>query len=95
MHETARMITITVREGSAGLFYATSIEEPSFFLCVATREQLLEAVPLALEDFFRSKNQNVAAIPANPADRQALPWAIVPRDLLKKAAERSDMHVAR
>ena len=89
MRETARLITINIKNDETGLFTATSGDEPDFFLCLAGLDRLLDAVPLALEDFYRSKNEYVAAIPASSGDGVSSPWAIVPKRLLQQAAERS------
>ena len=89
MRETAHLITINITNDETGLFTATSRDEPGFFLCLAGLDRLLDAVPLALENFYRSKNENIAAIPAGSGDVAASAWAIVPKRLLQQAAERS------
>ena len=89
MQETARIIKIEIREGKEGLFFASSNDEPGFFLCVTRSDQLWDAIPLALEDYFRSKNQAVSAIPTQSAQLHTTPWAIVPQGLIRRANERA------
>ena len=91
MNQTARLVTITIREGQSGLFFATCEDEPSFYLATVGADMLWEALPLALEDMFRrSKSQDVAAIPIDKGSFGSRPWAIVPRDLLTAVARRGE-----
>ena len=75
--QSARLITINIREGTTGLFVATCEDEPGFYLSRVGAEPLWDALPLALEAMFRDKNQDVAATPIENGTFGSRPWAIV------------------
>ncbi len=88
MDQTATLMTIKIREGKTGVFFATSEDEPTFFVSAVNAADLYSAIPLALEDMFRARHLDVAAIPTSKGDFAHRPWAIVPRELLAQVSER-------
>lgn len=91
MEQTAKLMTIAIRESDSGMFFATSEDEPTFFVTAMNVNALYELIPLAIEDMFRDRNGiKISAFPTDRGDFGHKPWAIVPEELLVKAASKSD-----
>ena len=78
---------ITIKEGDSGLFFATSEDEPSFFVSATGADDIWVAIPCALEDMFRDRDDlEIVAFPTNKGDFAHKPWAIVPKKLCAAVA---------
>lgn len=87
MGMTARIMNISVREGMGGMFFATSEDEPTFFLAETSLDALWEALPCAVEHMFEQRGHiPVYALPTDQGDLQHRPFAIVPRDVIAQRA---------
>ena len=85
--QTAKLMTITTRETASGMFFATSEDEPTFFVSTTNRASLREAVRCALESLFSSRDHKiVAALPTDKEYGENQPWAIVPKEALAQHA---------
>ncbi len=89
MTQTAQLMTITIKEGTSGLYFATSENEPTFFVSATSAVDLREAVTLALEGMFRSRQLDMVAFPTDGDAPGSHPWAIVPRELVAEGARRA------
>jgi hypothetical protein len=87
MAQTAKLMTITIKEGSSGMLFATSEDEPTFFVSAVSSDDLWSAVSVAIEDMYLSRHMvEVTAIPTDSGDYAHRPWAIVPKSLLAQLA---------
>lgn len=69
------------------MYFATSEEEPTFFLAQLTREALIAALPLALESTLRAiHHRDVTALPERTPARGNVTLRVVARDELAKLA---------
>ncbi len=82
----ATLMTITTRQSASGMFFATSEDEPTFFVSTTSAESLVEAVRCALEDLYKGRHKSVAAVPLDKGDAGRKPWAIVPKTILEERA---------
>ena len=88
MSAVVELMNISTRETESGMFFATSEDEPTFFVSTTSRETLEEAVRCALEKLFIERdNQDVAALPTNRGTMESRPWAIIPKQAI-------DVHAA-
>jgi hypothetical protein len=85
MSTTARLMAIKISEGDAGMFFATSEDEPTFFLAERSLEALYGALPLALEHMLRERDHvDVVVLPTDGGDIAHRPFAVVPRTALQR-----------
>lgn len=90
MEQTAKLMTIAIREVESGMFFATSEDEPSFFVTATNVRDLYELIPLAIQDMFRDRNGlEISAFPTDRGEVGHKPWAIVPMELFARAASQS------
>jgi hypothetical protein len=83
-NQVAKLMTISTRRSATGMFFATSEDEPTFFVSTTSMEALNDAVRVALEELFSSRNHEiVAAIPTDKGDAEKKPWAIIPKEALE------------
>ncbi len=90
--QITKLMTIKTKESDSGMFFATSEDEPTFFVSAVSADQLWLAIPAALEDLF----QEMAAFPTNKGTFASRPWALVPKELMRaKALEPEAAHECR
>jgi hypothetical protein len=83
MSAVAKLMNISTRESASGMFFATSEDEPTFFVSTTSRDSLEEAVRCALEKLYDERDhQHVAALPTNRGTQESRPWAIIPKQAL-------------
>ena len=83
MQHTAKMMHITIKDDPSGVFFATSEDEPTFFVSAVDAEDLWSAIGLAIEDMYLCRHNIVAkAIPMEGTDYAHRPWAVVPIELI-------------
>lgn len=76
LDQAAKLVMVTKKEGTSGVFFATSEAVPDFFLTAVSTSQLWLAIPAALEDLFRRTwQQEVAVIPTDKGNFAHRPWA--------------------
>jgi hypothetical protein len=81
--QTARSLTISIREGKAGVFFASSEDEPTFFVSALSMDEVWAAIPCALEHMSLSRDHlKVRAIPTDKGDFANRQWTLVPTELL-------------
>ncbi len=69
------------------MFFATSDDEPAFFVSAVDADDLRSAVTVALEDLYLTLHYlEVKAIPLDGGDDGEKPWAIVPSSVLAHLA---------
>ena len=82
--QVAKLMTISTRRSATGMFFATSEDEPTFFVSTTSMAALNDAVRIALEQLFIDRDhRTVTALPTNKGNADQKPWAIVPRDALE------------
>lgn len=62
MTTTAKLMNIRIKAGATGVFFATSEDDPTFFLTATSAAQLWAAIPHALEDLFRARDLDYVAM---------------------------------
>ena len=89
MDQTAKLVTVTIKEGETGMLFATSTDVPSFFVAATDASTLWLAIPAALEDLYRRNwQQDVAVIPTDRGQIGHRQWAIIPRHLITEIANK-------
>lgn len=80
--KSAWLLTISIREGAAGMFFATSEDEPTFFVSAKSADALYKTIPAALESLFHERDRvDAAAFPTNRGTFGEK-WAVVPKALM-------------
>lgn len=80
-----RLMTISIRHGESGMFFATSEDEPTFFLAQRSRKDLLAILPWALENTMRSLySRDVTALPPEDGAEDEVHICLVNRDQLSE-----------
>jgi len=83
MSAVAKLMNISTRQSASGMFFATSEDEPTFFVSTTSRETLEEAVRCALEKLYIERdNRDVAALPTDGGTLESRPWAIIPKEAI-------------
>lgn len=68
------------------MFFATSEDEPTFFVSAADIEDLCFLISAALERLYQSQHHRaIKAIPMGSFEHET-PWAIVPQSLIAQLA---------
>lgn len=90
---TAWLLTIKIREGAAGMFFATSEDEPTFFVSAKSADALYKAIPAALKSLFQERDHVEAAVfPTNRGTFAVKKWAVVPKALMAARAAEQMVH---
>jgi hypothetical protein len=88
---TARLIDISIAEGETGVFFATSADEPTFYVSATSLDNLVAALPWAIEHMIRSRDHfEVAAIPTDKGNITRKAWALVPKELIALREEQPE-----
>lgn len=83
MSAVAKLMNISTRQSASGMYFATSEDEPTFFVSTTSRDTLEEAVRCALEKLYIERDhQDVAALPTDRGTLESRPWAIIPKQVL-------------
>lgn len=83
MSAVAKLMNISTRKSTSGMYFATSENEPTFFVATTSSESLEEAVRCAIEKLFDERDhQHVAALPTDSGTPESRPWAIIPKQVL-------------
>ena len=86
MDNTAKLMNISIKEGESGIFFATSEDDPTFFVSAASADELWAAIPYALEDLFHARQEDYFAMETNKGPVGHRDWVMIPRSA---AASRS------
>ena len=83
-----KIVNIDVKEGDAGLLYATSKEVPGLLVAHEDLDALLAAVPGVIEEMhsLSGKNVRVLEIERTGDEKRSYPWAMVPESDIEKRA---------
>lgn len=82
MNHAADILNIEIKQKD-GMFFATSEDEPTFFVSALDASTLFRMLPIALADLYKSThNVEVRAFPTSKGEFGHKPWAIVPLDLI-------------
>jgi hypothetical protein len=84
----AKLMTITTRRSPSGMFFATSEDEPTFFVATTSVAAMNDAVRMALEDLFNSRDHtDVTPVPTDRGSAEDKLWAIIPKEALAVHAD--------
>ena len=77
----AKIISIEIETGDAGLFHATSPQMGELFVSGESVEEVLDAVPAVIEAIYKAHGKEVSALPADNDDVNIpMPWVILSGD---------------
>ena len=80
----AKIISIQIKEGGAGLLHATSPQMRELFVSGRSIDAVKAAVPSVIEAIFEAHGEAVRVIEADDDDTcLPMPWVIVPQDQSK------------
>jgi hypothetical protein len=73
----AKIISVLVEQGEAGLLHGTSPQMKELFVSGETIEEIVEAVPEVIKAIYSAHGQSVSVVPADYADGIPMPWVIL------------------
>lgn len=74
----AKIISIVIDKGDAGLLHATSPQMPELFVSGETEGELLEAVPVVLRAIFKAHGKDVQVVEVeDDMPGVPMPWVIL------------------
>ena len=82
----AKIISVLIQKGDAGLYHATSSDMLGLFVSGKTEDEVKTAVPRVIEALFDAQGESVTVIEAE--DRggpAAAPWVVLPKAAMELA----------
>ena len=80
------VIEITITEGDAGLFYATSNDLPGLLVAAEDVPSVIREVPGVIKMLFAAKEQAVEVFPVKRDQKsRAWPWVAIPAHVAAEA----------
>jgi len=80
--DRARIISIVIEPGDAGLFHASSPEMQELFVSGRTIEDVKLAVPQVIEAIYRAHGTDVHVVEAEAGAELYAPWVVLPKEAL-------------
>lgn len=85
--DPGRTLTIRIKRSPSGMYFATSEDEPMFFLAQRSRKALMAALPVAMEETIReNRHKDVSASPAKTVTASDATLRVFPREKLAELA---------
>lgn len=81
----AKRVRIRVKEGRAGLFYASSPDMKGLLVAEPTINELEEAIPRAIRDMYAARDVNVVVAKMEDDDERFSPWVAIAAEVAKMA----------
>lgn len=86
---SAQLVNVRVREGKAGLFYATSTDLRGLLVAEPTLDALERALPGAITDLFRASGHLMIVTKLDIANQEGLTaWVAFPAEVAQSELRR-------
>ena len=87
MQHTVKLMTIVISESSSGMFFATSEDEPGFFVSEFSVQALYDLIPVVISQMFEGRTGiKMSVFPTDRGDIGHKHWAVIPIELMAQAS---------
>jgi acyl-CoA synthetase (NDP forming) len=86
----SRVVRILIKQGDAGVLFATSPDLQGLFVAETSLEALEAAIPIAITDMYAVCGENVLVLPVEGCDDEGATrsWVKVPAEVAQTALEK-------